>query len=385
MRALPTFNNFVTPTIEGELSTKEMNKTLTNILKIILFFGLGLGILYLVYRSQNANWIEDCAQKGQSVAECGTFLEKIIRDFSQVKWSWIGAVLAVYTISNLSRAARWMLLLKPLGYSPRPVNAFFTLMIGYFANLGFPRIGEIMRPAAFSGYEKMPVEKVLGTIVTERITDVLALLVVMALAFTLEFDKLWNFILESQNSAEGGTDGLPLLVKIGIGLAAVGLIAAGLIWKNWEKVSQIPFVKKIVGLVEGLWEGVQTIRKMDSPGQFLFHTVNIWFMYFLMTYLGFFAFAPTAELTPLAGLIIFVTGALGIVIPTPGGLGSYNALVTAALVQFYGIDGADAFSFSIILFFSINIGCNVLYGLIGLIILPIINRNYEPLPQREIG
>jgi len=361
-----------------------LNKNLLNIIKIVLFFGLGLGILYILYRSQNAKWLEDCIQKGQSVENCGTLLEKIIRDFSRVKWSWIAAVLVVYTISNISRAARWLLLLKPLGYSPRPINAFFTLMIGYFANLGFPRIGELMRPAAFAGYEKMPVEKVLGTIVTERITDVLALLVVMVLAFTLEFEKLWDFVKNPGKSGGDETDDLPLIVKLGIGAVIIGIIAALYIWKNWQTVSQKPFVKKIIDLVIGLWEGVGTIRKLDKPGVFLFHTVNIWVMYFLMTYLGFFAFAPTAELTPLAGLVIFVTGALGIVIPTPGGLGSYNALVTAALVRFYGIEGADAFSFSIILFFAINVGCNVLYGLIGLIILPIINRNYEPLPQQEV-
>lgn len=360
-----------------------MNKTIANILKIILFFGLGIGILYLVYRGQNENWIADCAAKGQSPAECGTFLEKIIRDFGKVRWEWIAAVLAVYTISNLSRAARWLLLLKPLGYRPRPVNAFFTLMIGYFANLGFPRIGEILRPTFFAGYEKMPVEKVLGTIVTERIADVLALLAVMLLAFALEYDKLWNFILEFRGTETGTDAGIPLLFKIALVALILGAAVAFYIWKNRQHISQKPFAIKITEMVKGLWEGVMTVRKLERPGLFLFHTVNIWFMYFLMTYLAFFAFAPTAELTPLAGLIIFVTGALGIVIPTPGGLGSYNFLVTNALVLFYGINGNDAFSFSIILFFSINLGCNVLYGLLGLLVLPIFNRNYVPLETRK--
>lgn len=362
--------------------TRILNKTLINVLKIVLFFGLGLGILYLVYRGQNANWIKDCAEKGLSEAECGTFLEKIIRDFGRVEWGWIAAVLAAYFISNVSRAARWLLLLKPLGYSPRPVNAFFTLMIGYFANLGFPRIGEILRPTFFAGYEKMPVEKVLGTIVTERIADVLALLVVMTLAFALEFDKLWSFILEFQNAETDTAAGMPLLLKLTIAAAIIGIALAFYVWKNWENLSKKPFAVKIIDLIKGLWEGVMTVRKLEKPGLFLFHTVNIWFMYFLMTYLGFFAFAPTAELTPLAGLIIFVTGALGIVIPTPGGLGSYNFLVTNALVLFYGINGNDAFSFSIILFFALNLGSNVLFGLIGLIFLPLINKDYKPKPAK---
>lgn len=355
-----------------------MKKQLVNLLKIIIFFGLGLTILWFVYRGQNESWLAECANKGQSVEECGTYLEKILRDFSQVDWFWIAMVLIVYAVSNVSRAARWLMLLQPLGYKPRSINAFFTLMIGYFANLGFPRIGEILRPTIFAGYEKMPVEKVIGTIVTERVTDVLALLVVMGLAFVLEFDKLISFIESFQDPATAGSGEIPLLIQIALVGLVLGLIAAFFVYKNWEKVSQNAFVKKIIDFVLGLWEGVQTIRKMKRPGLFVLHTVNIWLMYFLMTYLGFFAFEPTAHLTPLAGLLIFVVGALGIVIPTPGGLGSYNFLVTAALVQFYSIAGNDAFSFSIILFFSINIGCNIFFGLLGLITLPFINRNYVP-------
>lgn len=357
-----------------------MKKQLINILKIVLFFGLGLGILYLVYRGQNIAWLDDCAQKGLSAGECGTFLEKIIRDFGRVKWGWIATVLAVYTISNLSRTARWLILLRPLGYKPRPSNAFFTLMIGYFANLGFPRIGEILRPTFFSNYEKIPVEKVLGTIVTERIADVLSLLVVMALAFALEFDKLWNFILTFRGQTGAGESGTSFWLQLLLIGFFLFLTAAIILWRNRHTVAQKPFAQKVINLVKGLWEGILTVRRLDRPWWFVFHSTVIWVMYFFMTYLAFFAFEPTAHLTALAGLIIFVTGALGIVIPTPGGLGSYNFLVTNALVIFYGINGNDAFSFSIILFFAINLGCNILYGLIGLFVLPFLNRDYEPAP-----
>lgn len=353
-----------------------MKKTLINILKIVLFFGLGLAILWFAYQSQSEKWLLDCAEKDIEPVDCGTYAQKIARDFSQVKWGWIFAVLFVYVISNVSRAARWIMLLKPLGYRPRFLNAFFTVMIGYFANLGFPRIGEILRPTIFAGYEKMPVEKVLGTIVTERVIDVICLLIVFALTFALEFERLWNFVLSFQSAEE--STGMPLMLKLTIAALVVVIVAAFFIYKNREKIAKNPFAKKILDFLMGLWEGVQTIRQMKNPLLFIFHSVNIWFMYFLMTYLGFFAFAPTEHLTLLAGLVVFVTGALGIVIPTPGGLGSYNVLVTAALVQFYNINGNDAFSFSIILFFSINVGCNILLGLLGMIFLPLYNRKYEP-------
>jgi len=106
---------------------------------------------------------------------------------------------------------------------------------------------------------------------------------------------------------------------------------------------------------------------------FILHSVNIWLMYYLMTYFCFLSFALTAELSPVIALVVFVFGGWGIVIPSPGGMGTYHFLATTAL-GFYGISGDDGFSWSNISFFTIQLGCNVSVGLLALLLLPMINR-----------
>ena len=130
-------------------------------------------------------------------------------------------------------------------------------------------------------------------------------------------------------------------------------------------------------MIGGFAEGLRSLQKVENKGILLLHTVTIWLMYFLMTFLCFKSFAPTAHLGPMAGLMIFVFGSLGMIIPTPGGMGSYHALVMAGLAL-YGIDQNDAFSFTMIIFFTINIFGNVLFGLIALFLLPGYNRRYQP-------
>ncbi|MEZ4980194.1 MAG: lysylphosphatidylglycerol synthase transmembrane domain-containing protein [Saprospiraceae bacterium] len=127
---------------------------------------------------------------------------KILSDFASVNYWWILAILFVYFISNISRTMRWKMLLKPLGYQPGYLNMYFTIMLGYFANLGLPRMGEVVRAGALSRYEKLPAEKVMGTIVTDRVFDLISLLLVVGLAFLLEFDTLWGWLSENASTGE---------------------------------------------------------------------------------------------------------------------------------------------------------------------------------------
>ncbi|MEL6864827.1 MAG: lysylphosphatidylglycerol synthase transmembrane domain-containing protein [Bacteroidota bacterium] len=351
-----------------------MKNYLINFLKFSLFLGVGLGIFYLVYTKQAAAYQEQCIIDNIPAADCN-LVEKIISDFRSVQYFWIFMVLLAFTISNYSRAARWLMLMHPLGYRPRLINAFFTVIIGYFANLGLPRVGEVIRAGMIAQYEKMAPEKVMGTIVVSRMMDVLSLLVVIGLAFILEFDRLWNYLSGYLTKFMGNMGAtLSFVLPFFFGSMLLGL---GLIYYFRKTLMQWTLVQKIRAILLGFKEGLQTIGQLERPWLFLFHTVNIWVMYFLMTYLSFFAFAPTAALGPVAGLMVFVFGAFGIVIPSPGGLGPYHFLVVEALAL-YNIGGDDAFSFANILFFSVQIGCNVILGILSLVLLPIINRAYEP-------
>lgn len=357
-----------------------LKKSLTNLLKFLLFLSIGLTILYLVYQKQNTAYIENCQLEGIPSDEC-SLIDKILTDFTGVNFFWLSTVLLAFTISNLSRALRWNLLLEPLGYKPRWINSFFSVMVGYLANLGLPRIGEIVRAGTMSRYENISVEKLMGTIVVGRIFDVISILLVTGACFLFEYDTIRTEVLRLLALDNGDVEngGYTILM---IGVIMI-LLAIGLLFSFRSIIMGSKVFKKIITIIKGFWQGIQSIRKLEKPWLFAFHSIMIWFMYFAMTYLCFSAFEPTAALPAIAGLVVFVFGGWGIVIPSPGGMGTYHFMVVTALAL-YGVGGDDAFSFANISFFSINLGCNVLFGVLGLIILPIYNRYYQPVvPKSE--
>ena len=355
-----------------------MNTALKNILKFTLFLGIGLVILYLVYQKADAAFQEDCQLKNIAPEDC-SLISKVIQDFTEANYWWILVTLILYTISNVSRAVRWRMLIKPLGYQPRLINCFWTVVFGYFANLGFPRMGEIMRSGLLAQYEKIEVEKIIGTVVVSRMVDLFSLLIMSALAIGLAFDKIWPFLQENANLDEKLQNGYQLLIYAGIVIAILGLL--GYIFRRRIMASKI--VQKIKAILLGFWDGLQTIRKVDRPFWFIFHSINIWVLYYLMVYFCFFAYGPTAGLSAIAGLVIFVMGGWGMVVPSPGGMGSYHFLAQTGL-SMYGVSWDDGFSFANIAFFSIQLGANVFLGILSLIVLPIINKNYKPiLPKKK--
>ena len=348
-----------------------MNKQLANALKFLLFVGVGFGILFLMYRSQQAAYLLQCRLDGVPDGQC-SLLDKLAADFRSANAFWLLMTLICFCVSNLSRALRWNMMLRVFGSTPKLSNAFLTINLGYFANLGFPRLGEILRPATMARYEKISLERVVGTVVVERIVDVIMILIVTALALFLGRDDILDWVVEAVDLSKFAS--LPYILGAGL---ALGLLFIYLAWHQRARLMNTKIGQKLIGIATGFLEGIQTAMKVKSPAMFLVHTVNIWFMYFLMTLFTLLAFTPTAGLSPIAALVTFVSGGWGIVIPSPGGMGTYHFLTGEAL-QLYGVSALDAFSWSNISFFTIQIGCNVLIGLLALLVLPVINRGYEP-------
>lgn len=309
-----------------------------------------------------------CLAEGNAPEDC-VLLDKIWNDFISSKMSWLILVLVIYLLSNLFRTWRWLMLLKPLGYKPRYINAFMAVMLSYFANLGIPRLGEVLRASALAKYDNVDIEKGMGTIVTDRIMDIVSLFVVILIAICIEYETLMNFILEKMNSREGSSANILLYLFI---LGAIGSLFLFVIIK-YTSFLDSKFGKKIAKLVVGFKDGLLSIFSLERPWLFVGHTVGIWICYYLMTYLAFFAYEPTAHLGPSEGLIAFIFGTLGIVFPSPGGMGSYHLFIQEALA-IYGVDTADGFSFANILYFAIQLFCNVVFGLLSLLLLPLINK-----------
>ncbi len=347
---------------------------LIQFLKFLFFLSIGLGILYLVYRSQNTAFQADCATKGTPVEQC-SLARKVINDFKGVHYGWILMVLVAFTISNLSRALRLNMLLHSLGARPRLINTFLTTVLGYFSSLAIPRLGEVVRAATLAQYEKIPVEKVMGAVVVDRVMDVLCILIVTVLALVLEAGPIWDFFDQQVRLEErlGGVGNLALWAALlGGGLAL-------LLYLLRKPLRRSAVFQRIWRMALGFWQGINTVRQLKNPGLFLLLTANIWVMFFLMTVLCFWAFDPTAHLGWRAALTVFVFGSWGVVVPSPAGMGTFHFMAQQAL-GIYGVGGDDGFSWANISFFSVNIGSNMLIGLSSLILLPIINRHYHPKP-----
>lgn len=336
------------------------------IIQFILFLGLGGTILAMVFSSQNKAFQEQCRLDGVPSDQC-SLTDKLLYDFSTVHLGWLAAVILAFTLSNIFRALRWQMLLQPMDYQVRFPNAFLTILLGYFANLGLPRMGEIVRAGSLSRYEKIPLEKVMGTLVMDRLMDFLCLGLVVGLAFLFEGQTLLQFIEHSKNSgASGGNSIWSLLLLI----LALGALVVFLFRK---RLMQLTLVLKVISLLQGFWEGLKSVLKLKNPLLFLSYSLGIWLMFYLQCWLNLKAFPPTEHLSASAALMVFVFGTLGFVIPSPGGMGTFHALCIAGLAL-YGINGGDAFSYANIAFFTIQIFYNIVAGVLALVLLPYLNK-----------
>lgn len=307
--------------------------------------------------------------RGQSAADC-VLIDKLIFDFRSSNWFWLFVILFIYMMSCIFRTWRWQMLIRPLGYSPSFKNAFMAIMIGYFANLGLPRLGEVLRAGLYSKYDHMPVDKVFGTIVTDRIVDIICLFVFLIITSPFAFGPVMNYVRQNQT-----IDGL--LANFNFGLLALGLLVligiVVVIMRSSFFLNSFIY-KKLKSFVLGFKDGVLSIFSLERPFIFVLHSIGIWVCYYFMTYLTFNAFEPTAHLGPREGLITFIFGTLGILFPSPGGMGSYHFMVMEAL-SIFKIDSVESFSFANIIYFAIMVFGNVVFGILSLIFMPLLNKN----------
>jgi glycosyltransferase 2 family protein len=253
-------------------------------------------------------------------------------------WLFLMAVIAI--ASHILRAERWRMLIAPSGNRTKLGYSFLSLMVGYLVNLVVPRGGEISRCYNLYKLDQTPVEVSFGTVVTERVVDVICLLTLVALAFAVESEKLFLFV---QKLPVGtGDSRLQLLAYIFVGLLVAGFIFWWLYMKS-ARVNSI--VKK---MWKGFREGVLSVFKLERKGLFIFYSVMIWVLYFIMSYTVIKAFPETSALGLSAVLSLFAIGSIAMAVPLPGGTGSYHVLVPQGLVFLYSIPPANAVAFTFI-------------------------------------
>lgn len=339
--------------------TKKFSFIVRNILKYALFFGVGSAIMVWLYSSQNNAFQSQLKLEGKVAYP---LYEKIIADFKSIRIAWLLLIFAAFTQSNYSRAVRWRMLMEPLGFVPKTLNCFYAVNVTYLTNLWMSRAGEFVRAGSLARIEKQSMSKVMGTVVVDRVLDLISLALIVCFAFFVEYKTLWSWLDKNMGSGDGSYRLLQSTWFIILGASSVAALVILFILR--KKILQLPLINKVEPLVKRFSDGVKSIRYVKNLPLFLFHSITIWVMYFLMTYFCFFAFPPTAHLTALAALTVFVFGTFGVVIPSPGGMGTYHFLATSALLL-YDIKGDDAFSFANIMFFSIQIFYTIVVGSIS--------------------
>ena len=287
----------------------------------------------------------------------------IKNSFKTANYWWVALSLLLAILSHLSRAYRWQFMLEPLGYKPRFANNVMAVLVAYLVNLIIPRAGEVARATAIAKYEHIPFEKAFGTIVSERVADVIMLLAVMGLAFFYQTELLSSYLFSEDSSPSS------IVPYVLMGLLAVFLVV---IWKM--RKSQDPLIRKIQEFIQGLIQGVISIFRMKRKWAFIFHTVFIWVMYILMFYVVTFALPETSHM-PFGAIIVgFVVGSLSMAL-TNGGLGTYPVFVASA-ITLYGIEENPALAFGWIMWTAQTLMV-LLFGGLSFLVLPLYNRIEE--------
>ncbi|MFV0290836.1 MAG: lysylphosphatidylglycerol synthase transmembrane domain-containing protein [Mangrovibacterium sp.] len=329
-----------------------MKNTIKQTIKILFFVIISGFLFWLVYRGQDVDQ-----------------MKSVLRNDVDYKWVWASLILGL--LSHVSRSQRWIMLIEPLGMKPRFINSFLSVMIGYLLNLALPRMGEISRCTALSKYERISFSKLVGTVVIERTIDVIIMLLFTAFVSIVQFKQVIQFLKNNPEVQEKINNFT--LSPIGIGIFLIILL---ILFFIYFKIRHGKLGIKIKEAIQNFAEGLKSIKNLKHPWIFIFHSLFIWLMYFLMLYVMFFAFEFTSHLSWLVGLTVFVFGAYGMVAPVQGGIGAWHFMVIQALI-IYGIAKDDSLIFAFLTHSSMNVMI-VIVGLISLVILPIINRNYTP-------
>lgn len=281
----------------------------------------------------------------------------LLEYFKNANYWWISLGLFFGILSHLSRAYRWKFMLEPMGYTPRFINSALAVLIGYFVNLAIPRAGEVSRASVMANYENIPFEKGFGTIVAERIADLIMMFLIIGVTLLIQFDFILQLVKEKLD---------PVKIIIGLAVCLIG----GFFFYKYVRKSTKGLGLKIKNFIKSLVEGVTSIFRMKNKWPFIFHTVFIWAMYVLM----FWATIPAIDglQVPFGGILVgFIAGGFSIA-ATNGGIGLYPLAVAGAFTLF-GVPEEPSTAFGSVMW-AAQTAMVILFGGLSFLLLPICNK-----------
>lgn len=307
-----------------------------NLLKTVLPFLLGCGILWWMYRDT------DWGQMRRSLTE-------------EMNWGWMLFSLLFGIAAQALRAARWKQALAPLGEQPRLRTCVDAVFLSYASSLVIPRIGEVTRCGTLKRMDGTSFSKALGTVVTERLVDALLMLLLTAAAFASQLPTLLRFLRTTDMGVHdvlGRFTGTGYLVTLLCGVAVV-LLAVFLTWRYAA-------FRKGRDILRGVRDGILSLRGVRNLPLYVVYSLAIWLSYYLHFYVAFFSFDYTAGFSPTAVFLIFCIGTYAVLVPTPNGAGPWHFAVKTMLV-IYGVAEMPAILFALVVH-TIQTGLVVLLG-----------------------
>ena len=327
---------------------------LKNILKFAIFLGLGIFIAWW--------FVTDLDAESR---------QQIRTSFRDANYGIVGIALIVGVISFWVRTKRWQMQIESMNLFPKTSNVLMAVMVGYFSNLAFPRLGDIVRCGLLSTHANVPMPKSVGTTITERVLDLICFFILLILALILEFSLLVDYTMENFTGLYDKFTQPEFLRKVAIMAVLGGSAFTFFIFFLRKKIAHTRLYQKAKNWALSLWEGLISLKDIKRPWLFIIYTFAIWICYFFMAYIIFFAIKETAGLPVSAGLACLVFGTIGMIV-TPGGLGLYPVIVATTL-SLYGVAETIGFALGWLIWTSQNVVI-VVGGLASLILMPIFNR-----------
>ena len=305
-----------------------MKEKLIPIIKYLFFLLLGIGLLFLAFKNID--------------------LGQVWEELKHANYSWLIWSMVLALISHYFRALRWNQLINQMNYKTSTTTTFYAVMIGYLANLALPRMGEVTRCVVLSKKEKIPFNSLFGTVIAERVFDMVVLLIIIMVVLFAQIKEIGGFLnrilIEPIMGSYTGNFWAILIVLTSITV----LIILGIIifrrLKPWLKTTVI--YEKIAAFLDGFMGGLKSIAQVKERALFLFYTLMIWVMYLTMIILPVYSFEETSVLDVIDGMTVLAIGSLGIVAPTPGGIGSYHFIITELFTQLYNIPSQAAAAYA---------------------------------------
>lgn len=305
-----------------------MKGRVKQIIKLGIFISLSVVLLYLAFR--NINLID------------------VFRELKNANYLWVLVAFVASVLAFISRARRWILLIRPLGYNPSLKSSYHAVMTGYLFNFAAPRLGELTRCVALSRKEKIPVDSLFGTVIAERAFDLVSMIIIMFILILGRGNLMDSFLRENviqpigeKISSAFGFSSVFIIILI---LFHVVMFLMLLMYR--ERLMKIKLFAKISDIMKGIFRGLKTFISMKAKLEFIIHTIIIWSFYIVMTWVIIYAIPSTSHLQFGDAVFILVIGSIGMSAPVQGGIGAFHWIVSRGLNVVYGIDLKDGLAYA---------------------------------------